>query len=167
MLTLKELNEILEIDLTSSTGLRWKVNRANNQIKPGDEAGSMGKRGYCNITINYKQYHNHRVIYALYHNLELDELPKCLDHIDKDKRNNNPTNLRTATVSQNNHNTGLDLSNKSGYKGVSWCKREQKWIAHIRLNGKSQHLGYFDDIEDASKAYQRAAIRYFGEFADY
>lgn len=43
-------------------------------------------------------------------------------------------------------------NNKSGYKGVSWIKREQKWRASIRLGGVYYHLGFFDNIGDAVAA---------------
>ncbi len=85
------------------------------------------------------------------------------DHIDQDTLNNLRNNLRPATAEQNNCNRGKQRNNTSGYIGVSWNRRRKKWRAYI--NGKGKHLGYFDDIKDAARAYNVAAIKYHSEFA--
>ncbi len=51
------------------------------------------------------------------------------------------------------------------YKGVSFHKPVQKWVAHIKFNGKVQHLGYFEDEREAAEAYNAAALEHFGEYA--
>lgn len=55
-------------------------------------------------------------------------------------------------------------SNTSGFKGVSWHKREKKYIAGIIFKGKRVHLGYFHSAEAASAAYSSAARQQRGEF---
>lgn len=87
------------------------------------------------------------------------------DHKDGNVLNNQKTNLRQSTHAQNSHNQSIRVTNKSGYKGVSFYKRYNKWVAHIIYNYKSVHLGYFENIIDAAKAYNEAAIKYHGEFA--
>lgn len=87
------------------------------------------------------------------------------DHKDHDTLNNQCYNLRTATQSQNNCNQGKRKDNLSGYKGVSWHKSTKQWRATIRGNGKYIHLGSFANAEDAAREYDKAAIKYFGEFA--
>ena len=60
------------------------------------------------------------------------------------------------------------LTNKGGYskyKGVTWDKRRNKWMAKICKNYKTFHVGYFDTEEEASEAYNRRAIEIFEEFA--
>jgi len=47
----------------------------------------------------------------------------------------------------------------SKYKGVSWCKRKNKWRATIRLDSKNQHLGYFDEEYNAYLTYQNVLQR--------
>lgn len=88
-----------------------------------------------------------------------------VDHRDSDGLNNSRTNLRLATRSQNKFNSRMSASNTSGYKGVSWHKRQKKWNAYICVNCKLMHLGSFDSPEDAADAYDKAAIQYHGEFA--
>ena len=55
--------------------------------------------------------------------------------------------------------------NKAGYKGVGWARRESKWRARITINKKETHIGYFTDVIEAAKAYDKMAIKLHGEFA--
>jgi AP2 domain len=87
------------------------------------------------------------------------------DHINHNGLDNRFSNLRPATVSQNQGNKKKQKNNTSGYKGVSWDKRRNKWQVYIKINGKQKHLGYYDDIEDAKAAYDKSAKELFGEFA--
>ena len=101
----------------------------------------------------------HRVV------LGLSESKKNPDHIDNDPLNNRKLNLRICTQHQNTCNNKKQKNNTSGYKGVSRDKSKNKWRARIKVNYKEMHLGIFENKIDAAKAYNRAAIKYFGEFA--
>lgn len=90
---------------------------------------------------------------------------KDVDHWDGDGLNNQKSNLRLATGSQNQHNRSKNINNTSGFKGVTYYKNTNKWICRIRLNGKDIHIGYFDDPIMAARAYDQKAIELFGEFA--
>ena len=61
-------------------------------------------------------------------------------------------------------NSKLYVNNTSGYKGVYWDKKHEKWLAQITYNKKNIHLGCFDDIEKAIKARADAELKYFGEY---
>jgi hypothetical protein len=88
-----------------------------------------------------------------------------VDHINGDKSDNRKANLRIATNSQNLMNRGRNRNNTSGYKGVRYEKRRDKWAAEIKKDYKSKFLGYFDCKHEAARAYNRAALELHGEFA--
>ena len=90
---------------------------------------------------------------------------KGLDHVNRNGLDNRRINLRPATQSQNNANRSLFRNNKSGYRGVTWNQRARKWKAQIRVNGQYIYLGLFGDAIEAARAYNRAALEHFGEFA--
>ncbi len=88
-----------------------------------------------------------------------------IDHANRNGLDCRRENLRAATSSQNKQNTSKRRTNTSGYKGVYWNKKTNKWFAQIICNGKQRHLGSFSDPVVASEAYARAARALFGEFA--
>lgn len=88
-----------------------------------------------------------------------------IDHIDGNRLNNQKSNLRFATSSQNKMNRGARKDSKSGYKGVSWHKQNKKWTVRIKVNNKYLSLGLFNNLFDAAKAYNEIATKYFGKYA--
>lgn len=88
---------------------------------------------------------------------------EALDHRDRDGLNNTKSNLRFATGSQNCSN--VVRASQSGFRGVYRCLRSGGWYAQIQVERQARHLGRFEDKAAAARAYDRAAIRAFGEFA--
>lgn len=100
------------------------------------------------------------------HRLILGARPgQFVDHINGNTLDNRRSNLRFATSAENAMNRGLNRTNRTGYKGVSFHRRDQVWEAWIRKNGKGRYLGRFSNPEDAARAYDMAALQMFGEFA--
>ena len=87
------------------------------------------------------------------------------DHINRDRLDNRRSNLRKATRSQNMANSKIPLTNTSGYKGVYYRKEQDRWRASIRVDQEHISLGQYGSPEEAAKAYNDAALKYFGEFA--
>lgn len=88
-----------------------------------------------------------------------------VDHINLDTLDNRRSNLRVATRSQNAANRRRQSNNSSGYKGVSWNKERKKWHAYICVGRKHITLGRFNSIVQAARAYNDAALTFFGEYA--
>jgi len=87
------------------------------------------------------------------------------DHINGNKRDNRRSNLRRCFPVENRRNMKIRTDNSSNFKGVSWFERDNKWSARIGIGGKRIHLGLFENILDAARAYDKAAREQFGEFA--
>jgi hypothetical protein len=89
-----------------------------------------------------------------------------VDHVNGDGLDNRRCNLRICTHTQNHQNRKSRVASTSIYKGVYWWKHRQCWIAKITVNGSPKTLGQYDNQEEAALAYNAAAIKYFGEFAN-
>lgn len=155
---------ILSLFTYRGSNLFWKVKKAP-WIKIGDLAGYIsGNRRI--IHIDGKNYFAHRLIF-LYNN---GYLPKFLDHIDGNSLNNDVSNLREATLSQNQGNRKKNkIYNgklpSSEFKGVYRNKRREKWASQIVIDGKAKYLGYYDSEIKAAEVYNTAATKYFGDYA--
>ena len=104
----------------------------------------------------------------IYMHQEILKVPPgmVVDHINHNPMDNRTANLRAATYSQNICNRRKRSGAKySKYKGVTWRKDCNKWLARIMLQRKGIHLGLFKDEIDAAKAYDEGAKKYHGEFA--
>lgn len=95
----------------------------------------------------------------------IGKIPEKIDHIDHDGLNNCWNNLREATQQQNQANRQIGKNNTSEYKGVHWFKERKCWRARIGCNGKRISLGLFSNKEDAARAYNVAAMKFFGKYA--
>ena len=99
----------------------------------------------------------HRVIFAIVHG----KYPAGdTDHINGDKADNRIANLREVTHAENARNQKIPSNNKTGVIGVSFCKREQRFVANIRCGGRQKNLGYFACITAAMIARVRASRVY-------
>jgi hypothetical protein len=78
-----------------------------------------------------------------------------LDRIDVNG-NYEPNNCRWATLNTQQYNTrDLQKNNTSGFRGVTWQKKDKIWIARIRVKYTRIHIGCFKTALEAGKAYER------------
>lgn len=87
-----------------------------------------------------------------------------VDHRNGDGLDNRRENLRVCTRSQNNANARKHRGSYR-YKGVCLDVRDGRWQVEIRVEGQRIYVGRYPDEKDAARAYNDAAVRYFGEFA--
>ena len=118
------------LDPTSPSGMRSVGTR---------NTGWVDNCGYYRISLLGKKYLCHRIVYCLSNGLSLSEVP-LVDHIDRNRKNNDPSNLRQLTKTENNRN-------RDAAYGVSRCKQTGKWKASNAGKWLGRHL-----TEDAARA---------------
>lgn len=87
-----------------------------------------------------------------------------VDHINRNGLDNRRKNLRVCTHGENLMN-GKSKGGSSCFKGVTYFPRCDSWVAQITHNNNHRKLGYFKKETDAAKAYDKEAVKYFGNYA--
>ena len=136
-----------------------KVNKG--KAKAGQVAGGIGPKGYLRVRVNGVYHSVHRVVWAMTHGHWPDH---DLDHIDGNRLNNSPSNLRKSTQALNMRNTARRSDNTSGVRGVSWDKQRGMWRARIEVAGKSWSK-FTPDLTEAQEWLNRTRGEVHGEFA--
>lgn len=149
MITREEIQNVLDYDEISGI-FTWKY-AARPNLSVGSIAGYVNKNGYRVIMIKHKSYMAHRLAW-LY---KFGIFPKLfIDHIDGDRLNNAISNLRDIDNKMNRQNQRKPMSNnRSGFLGVVFIKKINKFRANIQHNGIQYSLGCFSTAEDAHNAY--------------
>jgi hypothetical protein len=112
----------------------------------------VGKRG------EQKKIYMHREITNAPEDMEVD-------HVHGNRSDNRKSELRLCTRKQNDTNSTIRSDNTSGFKGVTYRKDRKVWWAQIFHDGHWEFLGSYKSPEDAAKAYDVAATKYFREYA--
>ena len=137
---------------------RWRL------ITPGADAGIYTKLYTCG-----RSFKLHRIIAEVFLNggkpLTATQQVDHIQHADGSHTQDRLSNLRIVSRSQNGMNQRIARNNTSGYKGVSWETKANKWRAAIVSCGRTKYLGCFPTAESAASAYDNAAKELHGEFA--
>lgn len=112
---------------------------------------------YACATLRNQTFYMHRLIMDAQKGIQID-------HKNHNGLDNQKSNLRFATHSQQRRNMRKRGECSSKFKGVCWHKKLNKWQAYIRIP-YCKSLGLFKNEENAAKAYDKAAKEHFGEFA--
>lgn len=160
-LTQQELKSALSYDPETGVFTRIFIRGGGNRRYLGEVVGGRDKDGYIVMRVNGKKYKAHRLAF-LYMTGSFPK--KLVDHIDRDPANNAWSNLREADDSDNARNRRMRSDNKSGYKGVHWNTKAQKWRATYMVRGRAITIGFYDCAKEANEHYIRETRRVFGEF---
>lgn len=154
MLTQSQLKELM--DYCPHTGQFTRL-KAAGRYPAGSKVGSLDVHGYVQIRIGPKNYKGHHLAWLYVYGY----LPtKPLDHADLNRAHNAIANLRYLTPCQHVEHRGRNKNNTSGYRGVSFCKSTNRWLAQIKTNYKWLWLGRHDTPQAAYEAYKAAAAKY-------
>lgn len=157
-MTYEEAHEHLII---KGDDLYWKAPRGRRNIN--QPAGYICKsNGYRAFWLDNKKYYAHRIVFLMTHGY----VPKIIDHIDGNRSNNSPENLREASQSQNNINRKRPAkTNSTGYTGVCYNNKLGRYVAYINVNKRRKQIGCYKTVEAAAAARRDAEIKYYGEYA--
>jgi len=116
------------------------------------------------VQLHGRKFFVHRIIHQLFHNKAIDD-KTIIDHIDGNKLNNDPSNLREVTNAQNLRNRrGAQADSQTGILGVSPC-RSGRFAATIEVSGRTVHLRQFATEAEAKRTRAAAAFEFFGAHA--
>lgn len=143
---------------------RVRNTKTGRILKPSTDTG-----GYLQVILMHDHHRGTKRVHKLVSDAFLDnpENKYCCDHKNGNKTDNNVSNLRYATHIENGRNKTKQANTSSQYKGVSYNKKTNKWVAMIMIDGKNQYLGSFNTEIEASRKYIEKADEHFGDFANY
>jgi hypothetical protein len=150
-LTQERLKNLLHYN--PDTGVFTRINKFRN-LPANSVVGCVGAGGYMQCSIDSRMYKMHRLAWLYVHGRwPIDQI----DHINHDVTDNRICNLREVSCAENHQNRARRTKSSSGYLGVGWHKRDKCWQAHIEIDGKRLHLGYYANLDEA------IAVRKFAE----
>lgn len=151
-LTAEKARELFRIE--PSGLIVWAVPHGRwGKLPAGGPAGCL-RKGYRYIGVLDRHYFGHQIAWLICHG---EWPPTTLDHINGNRDDNQPSNLRLASAAENNQNQhGLPAHNTSGERGVSWDAARGMWTARISLSGRQKNLGRFETKAQARAAYRDA-----------
>ena len=154
MLTQDLLREVFDYDPESGEFTRKVPSRYATRSDPDTER-------YKAVRIAGGMHRVHRLVWLYVYG----EIPKgkVIDHINGDKHDNRLANLRLVDRAQNNRNSKVSAKNSTGYKGVS--VKRGGFLACLSVGNKTRYVGTFTSPEEAARAYDKAALAEYGEYA--
>lgn len=153
-----------DIDYPLVSKLKWFYRKSGK---------TNGKNGYAQHVFHIKGSFDKKTRKSkrkslFMHNFIMQPLKEFqVDHINRNGLDNRRSNLRVGTISQNYANFPKKQNTKSKYRGVSFQQRKngKQWQASTTVNGKSVYIGIYKTKGEAALAYNKAAKKFFGKFA--
>lgn len=154
-MTKDEINKLFEY---KDGGLYWKVDNPQGPVgtRAGKDCGLRGRE----IGFNKKVHKEHRLVFILHHGF----IPKFIEHVNGNKKDNRIENLQACSRQPNGWNSIGSMARKSlKWRGV--YRKGVQWEASISHEGQRISLGVFDDEKEAASTYNIAAKKYYSDQA--
>jgi len=114
-------------------------------------AGKLNYAGYARIYTPDGPRYAHRLVYQIAHGPVPDEMR--VDHMCHNRACIRLDHLQLVTQKQNCENAkGANARNATGVRGVYWSKSHKRFIAQVKHNQVSHHVGSFRDLAEAEAA---------------
>lgn len=131
-----------------------------DQIKPYNWQAQYNKSTKSYYAVRVARHEGRRVTIGMHRQVINAKKGEQVDHENHDTLNNCRGNLRITTCQGNQRNRRLGAANTSGHVGVAWYGPRNKWAAHIKVNGRKLHIGYFVRLADAVIARKAAEAKH-------
>jgi hypothetical protein len=135
------------------SGIVWLIQTKGVPKKKNSAGGKQLK--YYSVRYKGIYYYCHHVVWTLQNGLIPENFQ--IDHIDRNGHNNTIENLALKTQSSNAHNKRP--TGRSGYKGVSYFRRDDKWLARLGTPEGLKFLGYYETALEAALVWDKAAVQ--------
>lgn len=154
---------LLQLFTDEGTTIAWRNSR--KRVHAGRKIKAIDGAGYLTVTVDGVMMAVHRILWVM----REGAIPKGgqIDHIDGDRLNNSPGNLRLTAASGNNRNRRIGRNNTSGVKGVTWNAKAGKWQAMLYTLEGNSYLGVFNNLEDAESVVRQARKASHGDFCNH
>jgi len=163
--SLERLHQLLLLDPSSPSGLRWKVTvgpKATAGKIAGSPSGRKNSGRSWGVQIDKDRFLAHRIVYFMHHGISPGQ--NQIDHRDGNVNNNHPENLRLADFSLNSRNKPALRNNISGYRGIYKIKdqkRTKPYRCKIWLSSEKEITKYFKTLEEAIEQRKMWEEEYF------
>jgi len=150
MLTQSRLKERLSYDPLTGLFTRLTSHRID---RAGKKPGALNTNGHLQIRVDGRLYLAHRLAWLYVHGTWPTGQ---LDHFNGVRDDNRIDNLRDCSNKQNSENRKMHARNTSGYRGVSFDKKRQKFRAYVGHEGRMCLVGFYDKVDEAGAAAKAA-----------
>jgi hypothetical protein len=151
----RDINDFTNYEVSNLGNVRNK--KRGNILHPKAVLKNNGKYICYEVYISKdggKQFHKkiHRLVAETF--LQKVEGKNIIDHIDGNPANNNVSNLRWATQSENmlNKNNKIRSDNTTGERNIYYMEQKKKWTFKYNIGKKTISCGFYDTKEEAIKA---------------
>ena len=153
---IEEIRASFEVDLAGGL-LFWRANKQRPDLV-GAAAGFVDNHGYVRVTFKGRRYLRSHLLFALFYG----RWPVGqVDHINRNRADDRPSNLREVTHHQNMWNR----TPKARGLPMGVTAKGGRFTARIMCRRQLHRLRMFATADEAASAYQEKRKELYGEYA--